>query len=229
MTAIVHNARSVVKSKCTGLPVHFAHMKFDDRPEPAKRLEKARLSKGFQTPREAAKRFGWKYDSYIQHENGTRGITRAADRYARAYGVSPGWLLTGEATSDTVMVPFVSWVSAGQFRRQDGVLPSEIEKHIPVANLGRGEWIALEVTGDSMDRVAPDGSIIVVDCSDDTLVSDRFYVFVLDNHEATFKQWRREPRPMLRPFSTNLDHLAVPADADDVYVVGRVRKVLTDL
>ncbi len=40
--------------------------------------------------------FGWNYDTYAQHENGTRGIGRAADRYAAAFRVSEAWLLTGE-------------------------------------------------------------------------------------------------------------------------------------
>ena len=76
--------------------VHFAHMKYDDRPDPAKRLEQARIARGYGDARQAADAFGWNYHTYAQHENGTRGIHRAADRYARAYGVSTGWLLTGE-------------------------------------------------------------------------------------------------------------------------------------
>jgi len=162
-----------------------------------------------------------------------RGRSPSVDNLlALAKGINrhPAWLLTGEDPDRSITrVPLVSWVSAGHLKRADGVMPADIERHVPVANLGRGEWIALEVSGDSMDRVAPDGSIIIVDRSDDALISDRFYVFSLENGEATFKQWRREPRPMLRPYSTNLDHLAIPADYDDVYVVGRVRKVVTDL
>jgi hypothetical protein len=70
-------------------------MKFDDRPEPAKRLEQARIARGFSDAREATLAFGWNYHTYAQHENGTRGIVRAASRYAKAYGVSEAWLLTG--------------------------------------------------------------------------------------------------------------------------------------
>ena len=36
-------------------------------------------------------------DTYIQHENGTRGITRAVDDYAAGYKVKPGWLLWGDS------------------------------------------------------------------------------------------------------------------------------------
>jgi hypothetical protein len=73
-------------------------MDFDDRPEAAKRLVKAREGRGFRNPKDAANYFGWTYETYIQHEQGTRGITRAAARYAKAFRVSEGWLLTGEGT-----------------------------------------------------------------------------------------------------------------------------------
>lgn len=76
--------------------VQFAHMSYDDRPDPAKRLEQARRARNFKNPKEAAAYFGWVYETYIQHEQGTRGITRAAGRYASAFRVSEGWLLTGE-------------------------------------------------------------------------------------------------------------------------------------
>lgn len=68
----------------------------DDRPDAAKRLEQARLARGFETAKDAARYFGWTYESYIQHENGTRGLSRAAGRYAKSLKVSEGWLLTGE-------------------------------------------------------------------------------------------------------------------------------------
>lgn len=73
-----------------------AHMEFDDRPETAKRLEQARIARGFPTAKEACKFFGWNYASYTQHENGLRGIVRQAARYAEALRVSEAWLLTGE-------------------------------------------------------------------------------------------------------------------------------------
>lgn len=68
----------------------------DIRPEPAQRLEQARIARGFKTARQATDFFGWPYVTYTQHESGQRGIVRAADQYAKAYRVSPAWLLTGE-------------------------------------------------------------------------------------------------------------------------------------
>lgn len=96
MNLYVHNALIAVKSKRTHDVVQFARMDFDDRPDFAKRLEKARVNAGYENAHVAAQRFGWKYDTYIQHERGERGITRAASKYAKAFRVSEGWLLTGE-------------------------------------------------------------------------------------------------------------------------------------
>lgn len=71
-------------------------MTYDDRPDAAKRLEQARIARGFKTAKEACTFFGWNYETYAQHENGTRGIVRASKKYAKAFRVREGWLLTGE-------------------------------------------------------------------------------------------------------------------------------------
>ncbi|RWF66875.1 helix-turn-helix transcriptional regulator [Mesorhizobium sp.] len=71
-------------------------MTFDDRPPAAIRLQQARENAGFSTAKAAAERHGWSKHSYHQHENGLRGIGRAAANYAKAFKVSEAWLLTGE-------------------------------------------------------------------------------------------------------------------------------------
>lgn len=71
-------------------------MSFDERPEPAKRLQLARESAGFASAKAAAERHGWSKHSYHQHENGLRGLGRTAAKYAKAFKVSEAWLLTGE-------------------------------------------------------------------------------------------------------------------------------------
>jgi phage repressor protein C with HTH and peptisase S24 domain len=68
----------------------------DDRPDAAKRLEQARIARGFDTAKDAARFFGWPYITYAQHESGERGLTRAASKYAQGLRVSEGWLLLGE-------------------------------------------------------------------------------------------------------------------------------------
>ncbi len=64
------------------------------------RLRTARVNAGFASTAKAIRRFGWVKSTTYCHENGLRGMTRhEARKYARAYGVSIDWLLTGEDTS----------------------------------------------------------------------------------------------------------------------------------
>lgn len=137
-------------------------MSFDDRPEPAKRLEQARIRRGFATPRAACDFFGWSYDTYVQHENGTRGLARSAARYATAYRVKAGWLLTGDgdAASRNVL-NVVGYIGAGA--RIDPIdgdggddMLDEVEVDFPI----RQGTAAAIVRGDSMLPVFEDGDLI---------------------------------------------------------------------
>jgi hypothetical protein len=97
MLANVHNAHQSVKAKRTAERVHNALMAESHiLTAEAQRLRLAREKRGFKSAKDAAEFFGWSYNSYAQHENGLRGIKKAAEKYATAYRVSRGWLLTGE-------------------------------------------------------------------------------------------------------------------------------------
>lgn len=62
----------------------------------ASRLRQARETAGFKNASDAVARFGFRTSTYMAHENGQNGIrSEPALAYARAYGVEPGWLLTG--------------------------------------------------------------------------------------------------------------------------------------
>lgn len=88
-------AYTIVKAKCTDGPCD-KHTMGSGAAEQATRLREARIAAGFTSARSAAERHSWVYETYIQHEQGIRGLTRAARKYARAFGVSEAWLLTGD-------------------------------------------------------------------------------------------------------------------------------------
>ena len=90
----------------------------DTRPEDAKRLKLARMAAGFRHAKDAARRHGWTYETYHQHETGTRGFSRVASRYATAFRVSVGWLLHGEGRGPT----------AEAVEMRHGLTPDEIDE-----------------------------------------------------------------------------------------------------
>lgn len=202
--------------------------------KPKDRLAKARLAAGYESPTEAARAIrSINKNTLISHENGNRAISRkAAESYARFFDVQAGWLLYGENAPEPTAeyeIPLVSMVSAGHLKRQEAVTPADVEKWIRLSDLPSGDWIALTVEGTSMDRIAPEGSTLIVNRADDQLIDGRYYIFALGGGEATFKTYRRNPE-RLQPFSTNPDHMSIPVTDDtDLYVFGRVRRVIQEV
>lgn len=134
------------------------------------------------------------------------------------------------ASSKVTRVPLLDSVTAGKLKAPTSQIPVEDVPLLAFADLGRGEWFALKVDGDSMDRVSPDGSRIVVNRADRTLVSGKPYVFS-DRGETTYKLWRPDP-PRFAPFSTNPTHEPIYCksrkDAEGM-VIGRVKRTVLDL
>lgn len=209
--------------------------------EPKDRLKLAMKESGYDNPTDAWRgneralksgRVG--KDLLISNANGHRAISKnAAATYAKVFGRTAGWYLyeTDETAEPrgSYEIPMVSMVSAGRMRDQPGVLPADIEKHIHLDDLPKGDWIALTVDGDSMNRLAPEGSILIVNRADSTLLDGRYYVFALDGGQATFKTYRRDPE-RLQPYSTNPDHMSMPIEQhSDLYVFGRVRRVIQEV
>lgn len=60
------------------------------------RLKKAREKAGFTSAPQAYLFHGWRKLPYTRHESGTKSLDRdSAQKCARAYGVTPDWLLNG--------------------------------------------------------------------------------------------------------------------------------------
>lgn len=207
------------------LSVHNEHMT-DYRPDYAIRLETARIKRGFTSARAAAQYFGWVYETYIQHENGTRGIGRSADRYAKAFRVSEAWLLTGEGdATGNLRIPLISWISAGK-PVNNGEYDEELGT-VGATDLPEGDWVALRVTGDSMDRISPPDSIIFVDTNDKQLIPNGLYVIDDGNGNATYKRYRPGPPERFEPVSTNPDLEPIFYDQTPT-IIGRVRRTILD-
>lgn len=123
-------------------------------------------------------------------------------------------------------MPLLSWVAAGELKDAGDIPHPADVAWLSAAGLPPGDWFALRVDGDSMDLIAPDGSIIFVDRSDRDLVNERFYVFQ-GSDGATFKQYMADPN-RLEPYSTNKAH-KTKYPKRELFVIGRVRRVITEL
>lgn len=95
----MHYAFFGVNAYCISVSDIKMHM--SDEKEVGQRLKEARKRAGFRTAKEAAESLGVAYPTYSQHENGTRGILREAELYARRFKVSLDWLLRGKG-ADTL-------------------------------------------------------------------------------------------------------------------------------
>ncbi len=131
-----------------------------------------------------------------------------------------------DSDSSQAVVPLLSWVEAGQMMDTDDPYPIGAAHQHLLVDSGRESLIALRVVGTSMNRIAPEGSVIIVDFGERDLVDGRYYV-VRHHGSATFKRFRDNPM-RLEPYSTEPDHETVFA-AEGVEVVGRVIRITLDV
>lgn len=98
---------------------------------------------------------------------------------AKAKGIVPSGQSSKAKTANAnrfLDVPIISWVSAGRLTESSEVPIDEGTQKIGVADLGDGDFFALRVSGDSMDRYSPDKSVIVVNRRDRMLQDGKPYI-----------------------------------------------------
>jgi len=195
--------------------------------EVAKRLRDARKLRGYEDVKAAAKFLGMKHSTYNQYENGTRLIpVEPLTVFARKMNVSIDWILKGEGTppitAGALWVPKISLVSAGNLTEIATIESLEDVPRIPISDLPDGDWICFEVEGDSMDRISPPGSLIMVNMRDKALVPNACYVIANESGEATYKRYRDLP-VRFEPVSINPVHEPL-FPTGRVTIIGRVRR-----
>lgn len=118
----------------------------------------------------------------------------------------------------------LSEVQAGRFAQMPERPP--IAHETVLVDYPRDTIFALRVAGDSMDRIAPEGSLVVVDYSERDLRDGELGVFRM-NDEATFKRLRRQgSEAWLQPESNNPRFGPIfPPQGQTVEVIGRVVEI----
>lgn len=128
------------------------------------RLRWARERAGFTSIRSAARYHNWPENTYKAREQGVRGLKpEHIEDYAKAFNVSPEWLLTGRGdpkSKPPTVVPVIGYVGAdpsGRVLFAEGHSPNEWADMPPG---GSSDTVALLVNGHSMRGDVEDGSLI---------------------------------------------------------------------
>lgn len=183
------------------------------------------------TLEEVADRVGLSVSQISRFEAGLREprqseIARLADLYD-----VPVQVLFGHADTRGVAADLISWVSAGGMSTQEAVQERADARKIHDATLDpSGDWIALRVEGDSMDRISPPDSIIFVNLKDKRLVANACYIIAdTDTGATSYKRWRPNPA-RFEPVSTNSSHEPIFTEVHgEPKIIGRVRRSIIEM
>lgn len=187
-------------------------------PENLKRLrEREKLSQGT-----LAKKADVSQQLISQLEKGRNLTTKFLPKIAGALGVTVFEIdenyedVMGDAIA--IAVPHITWVSAGAMMQEEAT--QEAIGTIRISGLPAGDWFALTVRGDSMDRISPPESVIFVNRRQKELAANACYIIDDGEGNATYKRYRPDPM-RFEPVSTNAQHEPIFPDNEPT-IVGRV-------
>jgi repressor LexA len=121
------------------------------------------------------------------------------------------------------MVPVIGMIAAGNWREAI----QAPEERIAVAG-AKPHMFALRIFGDSIDRIAPDGSYVTIDPTMPALEDGGLYAVQNGDGEATIKRFRRNP-DRLEPESFNEAHKTIELGREPITVIGRATSVTRQL
>lgn len=165
-------------------------------------------------------------------EAGLDLTTKKLPEIARALDVSVYDIDENYAPEDGAVVvsaPLISWVSAGELKRPE-VPISDFADAPRVSTVGLdpgGEWIALKVDGDSMNRISPPESVVFVNLKDRRLVANACYVIQDVEGGSSYKRYRPGKWEAV---STNKKHKPYLVKGDrGPAIIGRVKRTVLDM
>lgn len=166
-----------------------------------------------------ARFLGISADKFNKSLKGVRQFTAdELDKMARYFGVMP-------ERPRTRRLPIVGLVAAGAWR--EGF--ADVRGYIPSPDLSLSdEAFVVQVDGSSMNLVAQDGELIIVEPRDRRLVSGRYYIVRNSEGEMTFKRYMENPA-RLEPVSDDPSHEPIYPGTDGFEIIGRATKKVSDL
>jgi phage repressor protein C with HTH and peptisase S24 domain len=151
---------------------------------------------------DAARALGVRPEVYHTHENGLRGLSRSAERYARFFRVSLDWLIAGKGEMKPkralAAVKMMGTVGAGQTAGAiDGHSPDDGSLTVDLPD--PSDTFALLIVGDSASPRYDDGDYLLVDRNvyPPEQMTGRYCVIDLADGRRVVKRLRKERGTML--------------------------------
>lgn len=174
-----------------------------------------------------------------KRSDGRLGVQpRTIAALAKVLKTTPEWLLTGReeqppesggsaanGSAGAGLLPFIEWDEAEEYAAPDKPLRSD-------TSLGERVWpqgtFVTRVPDDSMNRIAPAGSYIVVDRSERMVSAGLCYLGTL-NGQVVFRRWFANPE-RAEPFSVDPSfETEYLRQGHRWEIIGRVRRIFVDI
>ena len=165
-----------------------------------------------------------------------RGERRLTDEYmrilARALNCTSHELLPLTDLSPVAQslrrVPIVSWVSAGKMIEAIQALHPGSEDESVYVTFATDKLFALRTRGNSMNRRAADGTVIVVNPEDRNPIDGKAYIVAIDGN-VMFRVYRANPIRFEADSDDPEYGVIVPREDSEVAIIGRVIKAIADM
>jgi repressor LexA len=123
-----------------------------------------------------------------------------------------------ERQPDVRLVPIIGLASAGNWK--EAILHSGGVQPVPRSVAGVRSF-AVEIKGDSMDKIIPEGGFAIVDPDQTQLYNDKVYLIENGEHDSQVKLYRSNPA-RFEPASTNELYQTLFMGEVHIRVIGRV-------
>lgn len=204
------------------------------------RLKLARESKSI-TLEFAGNLVGVHKSTVLRWENGETEKIKipTIDALAKLYNVNPTWLMGYDVPMERNLptnvgeevVPVVVYgkISAGKpLEMQQNIIDYT---YITAEQARKGSYFALEVTGDSMDKIIPNGSRVLVR-KQETLENGEIGVIVVNGYDATIKRYEQDgDMVFLYPDSNNPENKIQRYNLQEtpISILGKVKNCITEV
>lgn len=130
--------------------------------------------------------------------------------------------LLGQTGGGVRELPLIGMAGAGNWL--EALEDADRKIFVPESAVGK---FAVEVVGDSMNLLIPEGSSAIIDPDSTSLFDGKIYLLQNEYGEGTIKRYRTDPA-RFEPVSSNPAHMAFELGKSDLRIIGRVTSSLNN-